>query len=340
MPSLFTFPHDLTSLVEDSDSFALIDLIFDGVDSDSIFDGVDSISTFPDFLDSPVVSDESTAISSSQRAPRAVSWVFPQAPPAKSAPVDGLQSLVHSKSSRGTNAKPSSYIREALATKRLRNADESTPVLKTKKKKAKTDYPLHRACSSANTSLEEIDRLLGENPSAASMPAKLYTMKPVYNPVTRKPQKKLVKESYTYPLNIAIKNKASPEVIRMLIDAAPDVLLKKDGDKQESSLSILVKNLPHEVATVDHMLLTRPRCASARDAYSNTVAHVGSSCGASLPVMRHIVIMYPEALSQRNFHDQTPLELAQRSIGRCTDEVASFLYERHHEASGITAQDL
>lgn len=194
------------------------------------------------------------------------------------------------------------------------------------------DSALHQACCRSNVSELEVDAFLRMDPRAASTPiGGIQTIKPMYHPILRRVENRMVTMPYTYPLNLAIHNRASKEVIHMLIEAAPSVLGMVDGSLKETSLAILLKNFPDDLKTVDKMLLSNHKAAIGRDARKNTVTHVACSNGASLDVVRHLCIMNPESLLMRNFHRQTPLEISQRLTMASSDDVSSFLRSKVYE---------
>jgi hypothetical protein len=81
----------------------------------------------------------------------------------------------------------------------------------------------------------------------------------------------------------------------------------------------------------DKLLLDCPSAAYARDLHDNTPAHVAAREGAHVDMVRHIAILNPESLRQRNFHGLTPLELAQQRTSLGTDAVATFLMQKQSD---------
>jgi hypothetical protein len=197
--------------------------------------------------------------------------------------------------------------------------------------KLEKDAALHRACCKSNVSVEEIDTILRMDPLAASRAMVVRSVKTYYNPILVKAEQRCVKEIYSYPLNIAIKNRVHRSVLDMLIEAAPSILSLKDGSAMETSPAILLKNAGL-VATLDKMMLANSMCATSCDRHMNTLLHVACTHGASLEIVRHLCIMYPEAMQMRNRHFKTPLELSQQRIASAADAVSTFLLERELEA--------
>jgi len=184
---------------------------------------------------------------------------------------------------------------------------------------------LHQACCRKDVSPEEVRDLLASDPQAAARPLALKSIKDIYSPILRTWITKMKNEPYMYPLNLAIKNRASPEVLSLLIEAAPGVLTKKDGRSEETSLLILLKYAPRHVCIIEKMLFVQPRCARMVDRHSNSALHVACVHSSSVAVVSHIASLCPQALRLRNFHGMTPLGLSQHRTTACSDDVHRFL---------------
>lgn len=191
---------------------------------------------------------------------------------------------------------------------------------------------LHLACCRPRVTPAEIERLLRNDPAAVSRSVALKTYKSVYSPILKHTVKKLVKEAYTYPLNLAIQHGACNQVLEMLADAAPQVLTAFDGSLREAPIFVFLKYHPHNCVLFDKLLLDCPSAAYMKDRHDNTITHVGARQGVSLEMIRHMVILNPESLRQRNFHGRTPLELAQQRTSLGTDAVATYLLEKVHDS--------
>jgi len=164
-------------------------------------------------------------------------------------------------------AKPSDFLRA-----RVLNAQESSQPPQ-KKIKTQSDDALHRACLQSNVSLQQIKKLLNQDPEAATRSIPIFSNKRVENALTRATESRVVKEPFTYPLHLAIQTKVNPQIIQDLINAAPQVLLIPDGAMKETPLHILLKQCP-DVKLVDSILLTQPKCVVMRDRHDNTVVHL------------------------------------------------------------------
>jgi hypothetical protein len=128
---------------------------------------------------------------------------------------------------------------------------------------------------------------------------------------------------YGYPINVALTHGGSTGVLKMLAEAGPEVLIQKDGTDGSGSLGIaLSTKCPLEV--VNLLVQANPNCARVADRRGNYPLHIAVSQGLSLSIVRRIFAVYPKAQEMRNFHSNTPLDIAQRST-RCPEEVMNFL---------------
>jgi hypothetical protein len=218
----------------------------------------------------------------------------------------------------GDDAKPSLSLLDVFMTRPVKRIRADSI--------GASEPPLHRACCSS-PSVAEIEKLLKADPNAAGRHATLKSTKLTYDRRIHNVVEKEVFENYHYPLNLAIHYKASAEVLTLLMEAAPEVLLAKDGSQGETSLAVLVKRTPQNLKAIDAMLLLNPKSAMTLDRHSNTCLHSACSAaaGTSLDVIRHLTIIYPEALTQRNFHGRTPLLVAQSRTATCSDTIVQFL---------------
>ena len=152
------------------------------------------------------------------------------------------------------------------------------------------------------------------------------TTKNIYNNLTQQLQSTLVLEDYQYPLNLAIAYRCSSDVLERLVTAAPQVLSILDGKSQ--SLHILMRHKPQDTVSLDMMLLKNAEITCWKDTKENSALHIAVSHGAGLESVRYLAVTNPEPLSQRNFHGETPLDLAQRHYNICSEEVVNYLLIR------------
>jgi hypothetical protein len=137
-------------------------------------------------------------------------------------------------------------------------------------------------------------------------------------------------EIYKYPLNLAIHNNATADVIRLLLEADPTVTSLPDGDENHGSLHILLhqhRNRNDILPLVDSFLLAHPICAQIQDKKRCVPLHTAVYHQAELDTVRHLVMVYPEALQMQNRRQQTPVAMAMQLHAICSDTVATFLSE-------------
>jgi hypothetical protein len=201
-----------------------------------------------------------------------------------------------------------------------------------KQRKVTDPSVLHQACSNRNLSLESVKGILREDPGAASRQHTLFTEEKVYNYLSHHLETKKVRESYTYPLNMALEKDADATVIKALIDADRAVLGGKDGLEQEGSLHILLKHHQNNANIVDAILVANPSSVMVEDRHFNTPLHIACRSGASMDVIRHLLQWHPDALAKRNFQGLTPLDVARTNGHMCSDGVAYFLWQKVQEA--------
>jgi len=130
--------------------------------------------------------------------------------------------------------------------------------------------------------------------------------------------------SYSFPLNIALKNKASAEVLQLLIDAAPSVVTINDGHDNSTSLNIALRYRPQDIAVVKMLAIANSLAIAVTDSRLNYPIHVACACGAPLEVVNLLYLLYPQASYKRNIHGETALDIATRSK-KCPATVLEFL---------------
>jgi len=206
------------------------------------------------------------------------------------------------------------------------------------------DYSrLHKACCRkgrpqhqqgsvrfAPVTVEEIAEILRRDPVAAYRAVVVEAVKKVYSPMTQQLVSKSVKETYTYPINLAIQSGASPRILEYLINAAPSVLVEQDGPMKECSLAILLRYKPTDYATFENLMtFTRCACVLVRDRHENTALHIAcrhaTGSDASLKIVKALVGSFPKALGMRNFHGKTPMQVLSNKIA--TESISAFLWK-------------
>ena len=173
---------------------------------------------------------------------------------------------------------------------------------------------LHQSCRLYPTTTAVVQSALRIDPDA------------VRNPITpplEKGKSKKVQNTYGYPINVALSHGGSLEVLKMLADAAPEVLLKKDGSDGSGSLSVAL-TAKCDQSVIIMLLRSNRECIKVADRRGNYPLHVAANYGAYFGIVRKLYKLYPAALQMKNFHSETPLDIAQRST-RCSEEVMNFL---------------
>ena len=223
------------------------------------------------------------------------------------------------------DAKPSSFIRQALGNKNVGIASIFDEPSRPMKRTRTSPTLLHEACLGG--AAHAVEASLQQMPQAASQQMTVQTTKKFYNLVANKVEERRVNADYAYSLNLALQTDMDSSMIEKILNSAPEVMSQEDGKMRETSLHVLMKHRPNDVATVDLFLLTNPSCVSITDCRLNTPLHIACSKGASLDVIRHMCILCPEAMTQRNFYGHTPIQLAQRSSS-CPEDVSLYLLDQ------------
>jgi hypothetical protein len=134
-------------------------------------------------------------------------------------------------------------------------------------------------------------------------------------------------EGYSYPINIALQHNASVEVLQLLCDADPSILVERDGGCCSLTIALQEK---YDMNVVSLILHANPDVVRVSDRRNNYPLHTAAVYGSSLHIIKLLCSTYPNAIRKNNFHGQTPLDIASRS-SICSDEVIDFL---QHAAFG------
>ena len=203
-----------------------------------------------------------------------------------------------------------------------------------------TQFNLHRVCNYFANQKEVVEIALALDPpairrksDAASKPSG--GRKSVG---TILQQHGLFQERYSYPINIAIQNKASMDVLELLVSHGKDVLLEKDGYERTASLSIALCHKPQDLDLVDLILFANLQGIMVTDRKLNYPLHIACAKGASVDVLKRLYLHYPGALFQQNFNSETPLDIC-RTSSLMSDEATNFLLERFNEGCLKVARD-
>ncbi len=184
---------------------------------------------------------------------------------------------------------------------------------------------LHQSCRLYPTTAAVVESALRIDPDSIR--------KAVQMPMERGQAKK----ACGYAVNVAMTHGGSLDVLKMLIDAGPDVLVQKDGHEGSGSLGIALTNNV-DIKVIELLIGANPDCVKVADRRGNYPLHVAVSHGMPIQLVKKLHAIFPKALQMRNFHSQTPLDIAQRST-RCSEDVMNYLqttafspleYDVHH----------
>lgn len=202
---------------------------------------------------------------------------------------------------------------DSSSTEPLRHAAAKSPV-------QHSPFLLHHCCKRHSQSVSAVSAVLRVNPQDARRRF----------PRSRVAFLKRRKESeFDYPINIALHHDASLQVLRLLAEASSDILIDGDGPEWCSSLSCALYER-RGIQVIRLLLEAHPDQVRVRDRHLNYPIHVACLCGASLEIIKLVAISYRRALRRRNFHGQTPVDIAIRST-LCGNDAADFLKQASYE---------
>jgi hypothetical protein len=186
---------------------------------------------------------------------------------------------------------------------------------------------LHRFCCRPAVTVTQLRVILQSDPSAIQQAAVV---------VVHTDPKQLVgmrrQEPFHYPLNLAIHNNASKEVLFFLLQADRTILSRTDGIQKESSLHILLRqSRPDAAVLVQRFLMVAAKqsfpLALQLDARGQVPLHVAISHSSELIVIRQLVQASPQALHVSCRAGLTPVKLASFRHATCSERVAEYLYQ-------------
>jgi hypothetical protein len=200
----------------------------------------------------------------------------------------------------------------------------------------KSNTCVHRACQLFPETVDTINSALLSDPDAIRRYEKLdqlnsrstmkwALMKGSIIPLFNYSRKRRIMESYQLPINIALKYKASIEVVNLLIDAGSDALLLPDGSEGSYSLGIALNTKQNDLDLIQLLLISNPKSIMTTDRRQNYPLHIACSKGSNLQVIRFLYTKYPEAALKKNFNGDTALNIAERNTIMCDDDVVAFL---------------
>lgn len=181
-----------------------------------------------------------------------------------------------------------------------------------------TDSLLHEACRLFPNSDTVMETALRVDPDAIRRSV-------VYTSIQDGDTSRKTKISmYGYPINLALTYGASEKILTLLVKSGSDVLTFKDGTNCGASLGIALSLKQCSLVIVNILLSANDQCAQIADRRGNYPLHIAVRYGRSVDIVIRLYVVYPEAQGMRNFHSQTPLDIAIQST-RCPEEVTDFL---------------
>jgi len=106
-------------------------------------------------------------------------------------------------------------------------------------------------------------------------------------------KKREVQNLYSYPLNIALSNGGSLEVLKMLAEAAPSVMLpEEDGADGSRSLDIAM-NSKYDWQVINMLLHTNVESSQVSDRRGSYLLHIAANLGLSLDIVRTLCRLFP-----------------------------------------------
>lgn len=140
-----------------------------------------------------------------------------------------------------------------------------------------------------------------------------------------------VREQYGYPLNIALRQDASLDVLKVLVKGAPDVITCPDGRDRSGSLNIALRRKPNDLHILHLLVIANPDSLRMKDRRLNTPLHIAVARGASVDVIKPLYLLYPDAILERNINGETPFEVSSRTAAICSDAVVNFLQTAYND---------
>ena len=198
----------------------------------------------------------------------------------------------------------------------IRSARNSTKNVK----QALAEFPLHRACSNPNVTIEEVKSILKESPDESCIPD----------------------GEGCLPIHVACRARASFEVIKLLTNDYPESF---EWTNKGVSLSLHTAcSNRASVKTVKYLVEACPAAAEVPNNFGWLPLHCACAYGASLDVVRVLFQQYPDGVKKKTYtHGDDPLHLA--SSSKTSLDVIKWLVEASKgenpktNSSGETALD-
>ncbi|GAX16747.1 hypothetical protein FisN_21Hh193 [Fistulifera solaris] len=194
---------------------------------------------------------------------------------------------------------------------------------------------LHSSCKLYHDNLAVVESALGLDPSAVRRSIPTFCSRQS-NSLWKRSGKE---GKYCYPLNIALYFQAPLDIIRLLANAGSDVLGFNDGPDGAGSLAIAISCHNASWPVVQLLLSVNHTTASVVDRLGNYPLHRILQSMPTEQTVTAIYEAYPEALTKRNFHGKTPLDLAVHNV-TCPEAVVNALQRRSYSRMEREAQHM
>ena len=198
------------------------------------------------------------------------------------------------------------------------------------------EFYLHRVCQHFAKEREVVEIALTFDPSAIRRRAQ--PAAPAQKEDEPTPLYWIRQEQYSYPLNIALQNGGSPDVLELLINAGKDVILKRDGSDRTGALSVALSHRPRDLDAIELIMFSNLQSLTVTDRKLNYPLHLACAKGASVAVLERLYSHYPAALFQKNFHGETPLDVARRS-SLLDEKALNYVYEKYQQGCAVVAKN-
>jgi len=174
--------------------------------------------------------------------------------------------------------------------------------------------PIHQACAAESVPLDFLVTLMYAFPEAI---------------------KKTESTFKRIPLHIAVKSRASEEVIRFLVQSYPDGVKRKDSLGRIPLHYAISNSLPINI--VRFLIDACPELIAAPDNTGWTPLHVAANMAVSTEIVLMIAQSKPEVMKMKTTHGWTPLKCAEKSNSTYTGTIIATLTaeEKKFESSSI-----
>lgn len=220
---------------------------------------------------------------------------------------------------------------------------------------------LHNSCKHFPTTISVVQSALSMDPQAIRrrVPTACGSNETSSTSSTSKRRRsgtsKMLEATYCYPINIAIASEASAEILKLLIQAGPDVLNLADGPEQSNTLFLALSRMLRDKqesreaavggdssndALVDWIVRASPQTLQSRDKHKNTpLHHVLRYSKTPLSLAQRLYMLSDKSILQTpNFNNQTPLDIAVRNEG-LDEQIVNFLQSQEYGSAEAKATE-